>query len=173
MHCHRVCRQHQARGATACIKKSQQVKESDYFPSIQYSLGHIYSVTSTFGPHKMGNIYKLEQAQWRATKAGAGVLPYEEILSDWDLVSLERKDHCRRTSGGSFPLNYGMILYSHKITEWLMLEETSEDLLVQLPCSKWEIRLIWPMISWVLSISRDGNSTSTLGNLFQCWSLPR
>lgn len=51
------------------------------------------------------------------------------------------------------------------ITDWLRLQGTSGGHFVQPPCSS---RLFRAVASWVLHISTDGDSTTSLGKLFQC-----
>ena len=56
------------------------------------------------------------------------------------------------------------------ITEWLTLEKTSGGHLVQPPCSSKATlsKLPRAMSSKVLNNSKDGDSTTSLGNLCQC-----
>ncbi|XP_068775232.1 uncharacterized protein [Struthio camelus] len=57
-----------------------------------------------------------------------------------------------------------------EITEWPRMEGTSRDHLVQSPCSSRVIWSILPRIASrrVLNISSQGDSTTSLGNLFPC-----
>ena len=59
---------------------------------------------------------------------------------------------------------------NHQITEWLKLEGTSRLHLVQSPYSEQVTKSTLPMtmFSWVLNISKSGDSTTSLGSLFQC-----
>lgn len=52
---------------------------------------------------------------------------------------------------------------NHGITDWLKLEGTSWGHLVQPPSSR---RL--PRIRWLLKISKENNTTASLGNLYLC-----
>lgn len=53
------------------------------------------------------------------------------------------------------------------MTESSGLEGASKDAQVQTPAQTWST--IDDCSSWVLNIIKDGNSTTFLGNLFQCW----
>lgn len=55
----------------------------------------------------------------------------------------------------------------HRMTESPGLERASKDAQVQTPAQTWSTTD--DCSSWVLNIFKDGNSTTFLGNLFQCW----
>jgi len=55
---------------------------------------------------------------------------------------------------------------NYRIVEWLRLEQNSGGCLVQ-PSTR--SRLLRAVFSWVLTISRDGDSTTYMGNLLQYW----
>lgn len=60
----------------------------------------------------------------------------------------------------------------HRMTEWIGLEGTYNNCLI-LPSTQSRIsysRLPWTMSSWVLRISTDEASTTSLGNLLHCWT---
>ena len=59
---------------------------------------------------------------------------------------------------------------NHRITEWWELEGTSVGLVVQPICQSRVTysRLHRTLSRWVLNISREGDSTTSLGSLFQC-----
>ena len=58
---------------------------------------------------------------------------------------------------------------SHRITERLRLEGTSRDCLVQHPCSKrGQLERVAQGHVQVLNICKDGDTTASLGNVFQC-----
>ena len=75
--------------------------------------------------------------------------------------------HHRQTAGAAKPRGY---FSCHRITEWWGLEATSVDHVVQTLC--------WTRVTYsrlhrtssrrVLNISRKGDSTTSLGSLFQC-----
>ena len=71
---------------------------------------------------------------------------------------------------GPFPASRDP-LWGHRIIEWFVLEGTFKGHLVQHPCNdrsifNW-IRLLRAPLSLTLNVSRNGISTTSLGNLFQ------
>ena len=61
-----------------------------------------------------------------------------------------------------------MFLITHRVTEWYGLEGTSVGHLVHPPCRSTYSRLHRTLSRRVLNISREGDSTTSLGSLFQC-----
>lgn len=59
--------------------------------------------------------------------------------------------------------------YAAEFTEWLRLEGTTGCLLVQTPCSGRDpyVMLLRIVSRWLLSNSREGDSATSLGILFQ------
>jgi len=63
-----------------------------------------------------------------------------------------------------------LAFFRYRITDCLRLERTSESQLVQAPCSSRTTYSQLPrtVSRWLLNISKEGDSTASLGNLCQC-----
>lgn len=68
----------------------------------------------------------------------------------------------------SFIIRNDRIYGIYGITDWLRLQGTSGGHFSNLPAQAGYSRLFRAVASWVLNISTDGDSTTSLGKLFQC-----